>query len=299
MPLLLALGMAACAGRALAQAEAPGGAATAPARASLLLLPSLQEAGERPVSPWSSRGDAPRFERFEKALAARLEAAGFAVITTESVRSDKVVRDALAAASGPPSAGEASAAARAAGAQAALVVSGEVIRARGAGPSRPDTTDALVRAEAFRASDGARLTWASTRVTGSGRGAAEADAEALAHAAAPLAEALEAPLRSALARPVLEPRPMPLVIEGRLDWRGYQQVIAMIRDALPEIGSLQERRFAPGEFTLMTVCACEPAEAALRLDGMARGGLRLAASAGGATLRLRATRAGASGDARP
>ncbi|MDP3940150.1 MAG: hypothetical protein Q8R92_18695, partial [Deltaproteobacteria bacterium] len=179
-------------------------------------------------------------------------------------------------------------AARAAGAQVALVVRAEVIRAPAAPPSGLDSTDALIRAEAYRSPDGARLATATTRVTGAGRSPAESDAEALAHGAEPLARALEGPLRSGVVRPVQEPRPMPIVLEGRLDWRGYQQAVAIIRETLPEIDALEERRFAAGRFTLQAVCGCEPEEAARRLDGTARGGLRLTASSEGGTLRVRA-----------
>lgn len=266
-------------------AQVPPG--TAPG-ATLLLLPCLQEAGAAELSPWASSADAARFAPLEEALAARLRDAGFAVITTAQAIAKPGARRILWEAAVPLTPDTAADAARAADAEVALVVRAEVIRAPGAPPSGLDSTDALIRAEAYRSSDGARLATATTRVTGAGSSAAKADAEALVHGAEPLARALEAPLRSGVVRPVQEPRPIPIILEGRLDWRGYQQAVAIIRETLPEIDALEERRFAAGRFTLQAVCGCEPEEAARRLDGMARGGLRLTASSDGATLRVRA-----------
>ena len=66
--------------------------------------------------------------------------------------------------------------------------------------------------------------------------------------------------------------------------------MALLRETLPELGGIEERRFAPGRFKLQAVCGCEAAEAARRLDGLVREGLAISAAAEGASLRLRVAR---------
>lgn len=286
--LAAALVVLAAAAPARLDARAEPASGTAPAT-TLLLLPSLRSPEGREISPWSGGrggGEAPRFERFETALASRLRDAGYGVVTTEDALARAGVREALANAAPPLTPEAAAEAARAAGAQVALVVRAEAIRTGGGAASGLETTDALVDADAYRASDGVRLASATKRVTGSGADAMEADAEALARVAAPLFEALQDPLAKGVARAVVEPRPMPIVLEGQLDWRTYTETIIIMFDALPEMTGLEERRFEHGRFMLRATCGCEPAEAARRLDGLTREGLRLSAAAEGDVLRV-------------
>ncbi len=263
-----------------------GGVAAAPS-ATLLVLPSVRVAGQREISPWTSPGSGDRFLRLEDALAEALGDLGYRVITSAEALRQNAARAVLREASHPLTPRWAAEAAGAAGAEIALVVRAEAIRTMRSAPDRICITDALVEALAYRAADGVRLARASTRVTGSGANEVSADDEALAHAGRPLARLLAEPLATGAARPLMRPRSIPIVIEGRLGWREYRRLLDLLRDAIPEIRSIEERRFSYRYQTLLAVCGCEAADAAERLNGRVESGLKIAAEAEGGRLRLR------------
>ena len=267
---------------------AAGSAAQTPAAVQILLLPSVRTAGQDEVSAWTSAGGPARFERMEADLIAGFGEAGYGVITATKAPGMAAARAILSEATLPLTAASAAEAARAAGAGVALVIRAEVIRGRAGGGSPFFTTDALVRATAYRAKDALRLKSVSTRVTGAGSGEAEADSEALAHAARPLLAALAGPLAAALGRPILPARPFAITLEGPLNGREYRRVLDVIRTEIPEIETLAGRRFTQERFVLLGRCRCEGGEAAERIDGLLRGGFRISAQAVEGGLRVRA-----------
>lgn len=256
---------------------AGGSAAQTPAALQILLLPSVRTAGQDEVSAWTSPGGQARFDRMEASLIAGFGEAGYGVIAPSKAPDMAGARAILSEAALPLTAATAAEAARAAGAEVALVIRAEVIRGRAGGGSPFYTTDALVRVTAYRAKDALRLKSASTRVTGAGRGEAEADAEALAHAARPFLAALAGPLAAAVARPIVPARALSITLEGPLNGREYRRVLDVIRTEIPEIENLEERRFTQGRFALLGRCRCEAGEAAERIDGLLRGGFRISA----------------------
>jgi hypothetical protein len=114
----------------------------------------------------------------------------------------------------------------------------------------------------------------------------------LQRAAGPLFAAIEAPLAVAAARPVIPPHPLPLTIEGQLGWRDYRRLLDFLREEIPEIRNIEERRFSNGRFGLLAVCACTPADLAGRLGGKESGDLKLEAQVLGEGVVIRATREG-------
>jgi hypothetical protein len=179
-------------------------------------------------------------------------------------------------------------AAGAVGATVALVIRAETIHHRGSAPSASHRIDAIVEALAYRPGDAVRLTRASTRVSGTGATRRDAEAAALVHAAGPLATNLTDSLAEAAARPMIIPRPLPIFLEGELSWDQYKHILALVRDAIPEIVGVEERRFARGRFQLMATCGCDAPDAARRLDGRAGAGIKLTAEARDEGLILRA-----------
>jgi hypothetical protein len=265
---------------------------TPPPGTSVLILVSLHaDAGEE-IAPWTHPADAQRFKPIEDDLAAKLAAGGYAVIAMKNAMGMEAVRSVLRTAPRPLTLDAAAGAARAAGATIALVIHAEVIRTREAAAKKNVRSDAVLDAHAVRAADGVRLASAHTRVTALGPGEAEADAEALRRAANPLFAAMEAPLAVAAARPVIPPHPLPLTIEGQLGWHDYRRLLDFLREEIPEIRSIQERRFSNGRFGLLAVCACNPGDLAERLGGKASGDLKLEAQVLGEGVVIRATRAG-------
>ena len=254
-------------------------AAQTPAAVQILLLPSVRTAGQDEVSAWTNPREQARFDPMEAGLIAGFAEAGYGGISASKALEVAGARAILLQAAAPLTAATAAEAARGAGAEIALVIRAEAIRRRAGGGSPFYTTDALVRATAYRAKDELRLASASTRVTGAGAGEAEADAEALAHAARPLLAALTGPLASAIGRPIVPARALSITLVGPVNGREYRRVLGVIRAEIPEIESLEERRFTRGRFTLLGQCRCEAAEVAERIDGLLRGGFRISARA--------------------
>ncbi|MFQ5457028.1 MAG: hypothetical protein ACE5FC_01040 [Myxococcota bacterium] len=255
-------------------ASAPAGGETA---TRVLVLPSIRAADTGEVSPWTSPAAAAGFERMEAALALALGEAGYAVSGSAVALAGSDGRAALSEAGVPLTPASAAKVARAAGAEVALVVRAQAIRSRGRGASALHTTDALVEASAYRARDATWLARTTTRVSGTGKDKAEADAEALARAAPTLAAELGPPLTTALGRPVLASRTLAITLEGSLNWREYRRVLDVILREIPEMEGLEERRFSRGRFTLLARCRCKAGDAARRLDGLQRAGFQLAA----------------------
>jgi hypothetical protein len=266
--------------------QEPGAVATAPS-ATLLVLPSVRAAGQREITPWTHPGSEDRFLRLEETLAEALGELGYGVITSAEALRQNAARVVLQEASHPLTPQWAAEAAGAAGAEIALVVRAEAIRTIRSGPDRGCITDALVEALAYRAADGVRLARATTRVTGTGANEVAADDEALGHAGRPLARLLAEPLAIGAVRPLIRPRSVPITIEGRLSWKEYRRLLDLLRDAIPEIRSIEERRFSYRYQSLVAVCSCEAADAAKRLDGRVESGLKISAQAEGDRLRLR------------
>jgi hypothetical protein len=239
------------------EADRPEVGAAAPST-TLLVLPSVRVAGHRAISPWTRPGSEDRFRRLEEALAGALGELGYGVITSAEALRQSAARAVLQEASHPLTPRWAAEAAGAAGAEIALVVRAEAIRTVRGGSDRTCITDALVEALAYRAADGVRLARANTRVTGTGSSEVAADEEALAHAGRPLARLLAEPLATGAARPLVRPRSVPVVIEGRLGWREYRRLLDLLRDAIPEIRSIEERRFSHRYQTLLAVCSSRP-----------------------------------------
>ncbi len=277
--------------------SAGASAAQTPAAVQILLLPSVRTGDQDEVSTWTSPGEQARFDRMEADLIAGFAEAGYGVIAASKVPDMAGARAILSKAALPLTPATAVEAARAAGAGVALVIRAEAIRGRAGGHAPFYTTDALVEATAYRAKDALRLKSASTRVTGTGAGEAQADAEALAHAARPLLEALAGPLAAAVGRPIVSARALSITLEGPLNGREYRRVLDVIRAEIPEIETLEERRFTRGRFTLLGRCRCEAGEAAERIDGLLRGGFRISARAveGGFRVRVEPVAAGLAG----
>jgi hypothetical protein len=269
------------------EAMAGTDAGAPPPAITLLVLPSVRAAGQRETSPWTSPASGERFRRLEEAFVKALGELGYGVIPSAEALRQEAARVVLQDASRPLTPRWAAEAAGAAGAEIALVVRAEAIRSVRGGSDSAYTTDALVEALAYRAADGVRLARASTRVTGTGASEVAADDEALAHAARPLARLLAEPLATGAYRPLIRPRPLPIIIEGHLRWGEYRRLLGLLREAIPEIRRIEERRFSYDIRTLLALCGCEAADAAGRLDGRVGAGFKIEAKAEGNRLRLR------------
>jgi len=269
--------------------DSPSGP-TPPPGTSVVILVSLRSGAAEEITPWTHPADAARFRSIEEGLAAALAGGGYAVMATKEAMGMAAVRSVLRTAPRPLTPEAIAGVARAAGATFALAIQAEVIRSRNETGKKRVMSDVVINVRAYRAADGLRMASVQTRVSAMGQDEAEADADALGRAAHPLFVLLAAPLATAAGRPVIPPHPMPLRIEGRLGWKDYRRILDLLREEVPEIRSLEERRFSNGRFDLLTLCGCDPSDLAGRLTDMKSGEFTLQTQVEGEGVLIRATR---------